>query len=206
MNHFITAIGTDCGKTVISSIFCEALAADYWKPVQSGLPADSSMVTELVSNSQTVVHPERFRLTAPVSPHLSAELDNISISLDDFELPASKNLVIEGAGGCLVPLNKKHFVIDIASKFRCDVVLVSSHYLGSINHTLLTWEALLTRGLNVVGIVFNGESNPPTEDIILHHTKLPCLLRVNKETKIDKRTILHYARVLNENRKIGQSN
>jgi dethiobiotin synthetase len=205
MKLFITAIGTDCGKTVISSIFCEALRADYWKPVQAGMPSDSSTVRGLVSNSETVIHPERFRLTMPASPHLSAEMEKISISLDDFDLPASRDIVIEGAGGCLVPLNQKDFVIDLASKFHCDVVLVSNHYLGSINHTLLTWEALQARGLNVVGVVFNGAKNTPTEDIILHHTGLPCLLRVNKETEINKKTILHYARVLNENRESGQS-
>jgi dethiobiotin synthetase len=206
MRLFITAIGTDCGKTVISSIFCEALKADYWKPVQAGTPTDSSIVRNLVSNSQTVIHPERFLLTMPASPHLSAEMEKISISLDDFILPFSQDIVIEGAGGCLVPLNNENFVIDIASKFSCDVVLVSNHYLGSINHTLLTWEALHARGLNVVGVVFNGARNRPSEDIILHHTGLPCLLRVDQETEINKKTVLHYARTLNENRKSGQSN
>src|SRR6218665_2492592 len=137
MNYFVTGIDTDSGKTLVSAILCEALKADYWKPVQAGLPLDRETVKTLVSDPSIALHDEQYFLKFPASPHAAAKLEDISIEMDSFVLPATDNtLVIEGAGGCLVPLNKENFVIELAERFQCQVVLVADLYLGSINHTL----------------------------------------------------------------------
>jgi dethiobiotin synthetase len=201
MIYFVTAIGTDSGKTVASAILCEALQADYWKPVQAGYPTDSETVKELLNDhSQTIIHPERYILKTPASPHAAAALENIKIQLEDFEVPDHDNdLIIEGAGGCLVPLNDRDFIIDLANKFEATVILVSNFYLGSINHTLLTYEALRSRNLPVKGIIFNGVCNSESERIILHHTGLIPLLHIDKEQSMDGKVIQKYARKLKSN-------
>jgi len=197
MNYFVTAIGTDSGKTLASAILCQALAADYWKPVQAGMPTDTDEVKRLVINPEIKFHKEQYLLRTPASPHAAAKLDGISISLQSFTLPRTHNtLIIEGAGGCLVPINDEDFVIDLASHFNATVVLVANLYLGSINHTLLTIEALRNRKLNIKGIIFNGEPNAESERIILHHTKLKCLLHIKSESVIDYRIVDQYAQNL----------
>ena len=197
MDYFITGIDTDSGKTLTSAIFCEALEADYWKPVQAGAPRDSDTVKSLLSNPGINIHKEAFFLNTPASPHAAAKLDGISIKLSDFIRPTSdRDLVIEGAGGCLVPINDHDFVIDLAAHLNAEVILVADLYLGSINHTLLTWRELSSRKLSVRGIVFNGKSNPESERIILHHTGLPCLLRIDQEKKIDKQVVQRYSALL----------
>jgi dethiobiotin synthetase len=199
-NYFVTAIGTGCGKTLVSAILCEALKADYWKPIQSGTTEiDSETVRSLVSNQKTFFFPERFLLTTPVSPHLAAKLDVKKVDLSDFDLPKTenKNLVIEGAGGVLVPLNEKSdLVIDLASKFEAEIIIVSHNYLGSINHTLLTIEAIKSRKLNIKGIIFNGETNVSNENIILTLSHLPCLLKLKHEPIISPKVVSAYAKIL----------
>ena len=199
MNYFVTAIGTDSGKTVASAILCEALAADYWKPVQAGVPTDTATVKELISNASIVFHPEQYLLKAPASPHASAKIEGKRISLNDFALPTTKNnLIIEGAGGCLVPLNDDDVIADLIAKLKCDTIVVSNHYLGSINHTLLTIEALERRKINIRGIIFNGEPNEESERVILLRSKLKCLLRINREPVMNQETIKRYARMLKD--------
>lgn len=197
MNYFVTAIDTDSGKTLVSAIVCEALEADYWKPVQAGLPRDSQTVKNLVTNTRTIVHPETYLLKTPASPHASAKREGVSISISDIKVPASdRNLVIEGAGGCLVPLNDTELVIDLIKKTAAEVIVVADLYLGSINHTLLTIEALQSRNIKVRGIVFNGESNPESERIILLRTGLSCLLRIDQERHIHPGIVKQYAKTL----------
>lgn len=198
MRYFITAIGTDSGKTVASAIFCEALQADYWKPVQAGLPRDTETVKQLISNDKSEFHPERFLLQTPASPHASAKIDGVHILLDDFRVPQhnNSNLVIEGAGGCLVPLNDDDLVVDLINKFQADAIVISNHYLGSINHTLLTVEALQRRNIRIKGLIFNGGRNAETERIILHRTNLRCLLRLEREAVLDRNVVKRYAVVL----------
>lgn len=193
---FITGNGTDIGKTVISAIITEHLKADYWKPVQSGEldNTDTMKVKHLVSNSKTVFHEEKFKLVQPLSPHASAEIDGVKIQLEDFQLPVTNNhLVIEGAGGLMVPLNNKTLIADLITYLETSVVVVSRNYLGSINHTLLTVQELQRRGIPILGIVFNGEHTPQSENFILQYTQLPLLFRVNMEAKIDKETIIKYS-------------
>lgn len=179
---FVTGIGTEIGKTFCSAIICEALSADYWKPIQAGglEDLDSLWVRDFISNDVTEFHTERYLLSEPMSPHAAAKLDGIKISLNDFEVPQTENtLVIEGAGGLMVPLNDNgDMIIDLIPKVATEVVLVSKNYLGSINHTLLSYELLKTRGLNVIGIIFNGYANPETEKVILAYTGLKCLGKI----------------------------
>jgi dethiobiotin synthetase len=192
MNYFVTAIDTDSGKTLISAILCEALGYDYWKPIQAGQPKDSEMIKQLTPN--TVIHPESYLLKTPASPHAAAKIDDLIIESEKIVLPTTqKSLIIEGAGGCLVPLNNSDFVIDLVPKFNAKIILVADLYLGSINHTLLTVKLLQARKYAVKGIIFNGLSNPESEQIILHHSQYPCLLRVTKESSITSDTIKKYA-------------
>jgi dethiobiotin synthetase len=193
MKYFVTGIDTDSGKTLASAILCEALGADYWKPIQSGIPRDTDTVQSLVTNPATRFHPERHLLQMPASPHASAKAEGVSISLTDFTLPNTERLIVEGAGGCLVPINSQHFVIDIAMRFGLPVVLVADLYLGSINHTLLTASLLSQRNVEVKGIIFNGPSTPESESIILQHTGYRALLHLYPETTVTKETVKKYA-------------
>ena len=197
---FITGIGTDIGKTIVSAIITEALHADYWKPVQSGElhNTDTMKVKQLVSNSKTIFHTERFRLQQPLSPHAAAEIDGVEIQLKDFLLPKTDNhLIIEGAGGLMVPLNNQLLIADLIKHFEASVILVSRNYLGSINHTLLTIQELRRRNIPIIGIVFNGEHTQQIENYIQQFTQLPILFRVNMESIINKQTILKYANKIN---------
>jgi dethiobiotin synthetase len=198
-NVFVTAIGTDSGKTLVSAILCEALKACYWKPIQAGLPRDTDTVTSLISNPSFKSFPERYLLNTPASPHAAAKIDGVNIKVTDFSMPAAELTIVEGAGGCLVPVNDTEFVIDIAEHLNCDIVLVSNLYLGSINHTLLTLHLLRTRDLPVKGIIFNGKSNAESERVILRHANLPMLLHVEQEEVINKARVSHYAKELLKN-------
>lgn len=196
---FVSGIGTGIGKTLIAALLTEKLKADYWKPVQAGNldDTDTDFVKRLVSNTQSVFHPERFRLTAPMSPHAAAEIDGVEIKLSDFKIPeTTNNLVIEGAGGLMVPLSNELLIIDLIKHINAEVVLVSQNYLGSINHTLLSAEALKSRNINVTGIVFNGETYPQGEQIILQRTGLRCLARVPQIYDISRESIKQLAEVL----------
>lgn len=192
---FITGISTDVGKTIVSAIVTEALQADYWKPIQSGdlHNSDSDKVKKLISNSKSIFHPSAYALQTPASPHRAAQLDGVQIEIEKIIRPTTENqLVIEGAGGLLVPLNNQHTIADLMLPSD-KIILVSRHYLGSINHTLLTFEALKQRGLSVFGIVFSGESNPSSEAIILEKTNARLLGNIDEEPYFDKNVIADYA-------------
>ncbi len=198
MNKLVIAgIGTEIGKTVVSAIVVEALQADYWKPVQSGAPTDSDTETVrgLISNTRSRFHPEAYSLREPLSPHAAADLDGVTIDLEQIQLPQTANhLVIELAGGLMVPLNHHELSIDWVQRNSLPVLLVSRNYLGSINHTLLSVEACRTRNIRVLGIVFNGPSVPATEAVILSLTGLACLGRVREEAHITQAVIGQYAK------------
>lgn len=194
--YFITGIGTDVGKTVAAAILVEALEADYWKPIQSGAVTDSDRLTveSLITNKKSVFHREVYSLREPLSPHAAAELDNIEIQLDRITMPYTHNtLIIEGAGGLMVPLNYNGLmVIDMIPHCKSEAIIVSRHYLGSINHTLLSVEALLNRDIPIAGIIFNGNENPATERVILEYTGLEMLGRINEEATVTKQVVLGY--------------
>ncbi|WP_296623372.1 dethiobiotin synthase [Marivirga sp.] len=201
MNYFITAIGTDSGKSLFSAIICEALEADYWKPIQAGHPRDTDYVGGLLSNLKSDLIPEKYVLNTPASPHYAAELDQVIMKVADFDIPKTdnENLIIEGAGGVLVPINGNEFVIDFPQHWNTPVILVANLYLGSINHTLLTINELKRREIEVKGIVFNGPSNPASEDIILKHSGYSCLLRIKDEKEINHEVVRKYAAELKNN-------
>lgn len=193
---FITGIGTDVGKTVTSAVIVEALQADYWKPIQTGNyhGTDSQQVIDLISNTQTVVHSETYNFSRPMSPHAAAELDGVEINLDYILMPVTRNhMVIEGAGGLMVPINNQHFMIDIIQKFNPEVILVIQNYLGSINHSLLSIDALKNRGLNLVGLVINGPPHELSEKIIVSYAGVPCIGRIMPEKEINKEVVKKYA-------------
>ena len=197
MKIFVTGIGTGVGKTVVSAILCEALKADYWKPVQSGSMEDSDTMTvqRLISNPKSVFHAEACRLKLAASPHAAAAAENRKVKLKEMKLPhTSSHLIIEGAGGLLVPLNDKEMIIDLIQRLKTPVVLVSQHYLGSINHTLLSVEALKARGIKILGIVFNGEENQSTEAVILRQGGLKMLGRMRREKLINRKVVSAYAK------------
>lgn len=201
MKLFVTGIGTDVGKTIASAIVTEALQADYWKPIQAGdlEKSDSHKIKALLSNNQTVIHANSYALNTPASPHWAAELDGVAIDLKKIKEPKTSNhLVIEGAGGLLVPLNDTHTIADLIQK-DYKVIVVSRHYLGSINHTLLTVEALQNRKATIAGIIFGGDENPATESIILQKTGLDKLGRINHEPYFDANVILDYADQFRDN-------
>lgn len=200
MNYFVTAIGTDSGKTLVSAILCEALKADYWKPIQAGEPKDSDIIKSLITNRITSIHPENYVLNTPVSPHMAARIDGLTISLNSLELPAIANdLIIEGAGGLMVPINDHELVLDLIKKLKAELILVCDLYLGSINHSLLTIDKLLREKIAVKGIIFNGEPNIDSESVILEYAGWPCLLRINKENKVNRKLVSHYANRLRDN-------
>ena len=187
---FVTGISTEVGKTLASAILTEALEADYWKPVQAGdlQASDSQKVRALVSNGRSVFHPSAYALNTPMSPHAAAEIDGIRIRVADIAEPETDNhLVIEGAGGLLVPLNDSETIADLV-KPGYRVVVVSRHYLGSINHTLLTLEALRYRGHSPV-LLYSGDPHPSTESIIRTRTGIPVLGRIPELTEIGPETI-----------------
>ncbi|MCH8852283.1 MAG: dethiobiotin synthase [Planctomycetes bacterium] len=195
-HYFVTGIGTDVGKTVVSAILVEALRADYWKPVQAGGldHTDTDQVRAWISNPVSKFHAESYRLTRPMSPHAAAELEGIEISLASIKVPETDNrLIIEGVGGVMVPLNNEQVVADLIAQLGAEVIIVCQNYLGSINHSLLTIESLCRRGLAIRGIVFNGPAAPTSESIILARSGLQCLGRVDQEERIDAAIVSKYA-------------
>jgi len=158
---FITGIGTDVGKTVIAAIVTESLGAVYWKPVQAGFDqgTDTEWVGARISGGPERLAKEVYKLRLPASPHIAAREEEVVISLDKIanEMPSGRPLVIEGAGGLLVPLNEREFVLDLVRRLDARVILVSRNYLGSINHSLLTAAICKTYGLDVAGWIFNDQ-------------------------------------------------
>ena len=200
MNYFITGIGTNIGKTIVSAILTEALEADYWKPIQAGEleNSDTIKVEKLISNKKSKYHKEGYCLTKPLSPHAAAKLDNIEIDLAKINIPTTNNnLIIEGAGGLMVPLNEKELIIDLIKKLDVEVILVIKNYLGSINHSLLSIESLKDRKLKVKGIIFNGDENKESEQFILNYSGLTCLGRIHTHKAINKKVILSYKNKFN---------
>jgi dethiobiotin synthetase len=191
---FISGIGTGIGKTIVAAIIAESIKADYWKPVQAGFEAgtDSSLVRTLINNSETIIHPEKYKLTLAASPHIAARQEGIRIDLEDLvqhyrQMDPERPLIIEGAGGLLVPLNETEFVIDLVKLLDARLVLVSRNYLGSINHSLMTAKLCRSNGLDVAGWVFNDQYLDYTKEIadwsgypILF--SLPLLESVSKHT------------------------
>jgi len=192
----VTGIGTDVGKTVVSAILAESLQANYWKPVQAGDldNSDSTKVERYTSNVNLL--PEKFKLTEPMSPHAAARIDRVQIAKEDLNLPAvSGNLIVEGAGGLLVPFNDDGLLFaDLLEYWGLPTIVVSRHYLGSINHTLLTMETLKKRGVEVAGIIFVGNENNETEQVIKSVTGVKVLGRIPIAKELNDKFIQEQAK------------
>jgi dethiobiotin synthetase len=152
MRIFVTGTGTNVGKTTVSKHLCRLLGAFYWKPIQTGEEKDSKMMFP-----ETPIHPESYHFKTPLSPHIAAGLENKKIDFEKITAPDFSSLVIEGAGGVLVPLNEHYLMIDLIKKFDLPVILVSKSELGTINHTLLSLQALSE--CKVLGVVLCGKDS-----------------------------------------------
>ena len=190
MRIFVTSIDTNIGKTVCSSILCAGLGYDYWKPVQCGdLDFSDSMKVKSYS-PLTKVHAESFQLNAPMSPHEAAKLENMDISINDFKLPKSEEVIIEGAGGVMVPLNYKgNMIVELASVFEAKVIIVFRNYLGSINHTLLTIDKVKSVGLDVLGLLVVGDEVISSERIIEDATQMNIIARIPMVDRINQKWV-----------------
>ncbi|MCF8465733.1 MAG: dethiobiotin synthase [Flavobacteriales bacterium] len=193
---FITGIGTDVGKTVASAVITKALEADYWKPVQCG-DLDNSDSIKIARLTGLNALPEAYRLNAPMSPHAAADLEGVELKIDKIELPKSdKTIVVEGAGGVMVPFNSKESYLDLMVKLNLPVVLVTRHYLGSINHTMLSWNVLKEAGLNVVALVISGAPHESTESHFATQMDVP-FIRISELKEVNSNTIASEAERLN---------
>ncbi|MBM3419300.1 MAG: dethiobiotin synthase [Bacteroidetes bacterium] len=203
---FVTGIGTDVGKTLVSKILCRVWSADYWKPMQSGeLHALDSQKVASIQGENFQAFPEQFLLSKPLSPHAAAEIDGITLKVTDFKLPETdRNLILEGAGGLLVPINSDgDTILTLIEQLNIPVVLVSRHYLGSINHTLLSVSALKQQKIPIVGIIFVGNPLPGTEEIICKYTQLPVIAKIPLLDPFTDGTIESYCETYGEEIKLN---
>ena len=190
MKLFVTGIGTEVGKTVCSAVLTKYFNAEYWKPVQSGdLEYSDSMKIKNWIGNDTVCHPETYRFKLAASPHQSSKEEGITIDLNTFKIPETSNhLIVEGAGGLMVPLNEYQCMIDLIEKLDLPVALVVRNYLGCINHTLLSVMALQQRTLQLKYLILNGNFPLDTERLICRHLpqetyviRIPDLENIIKE-------------------------
>lgn len=198
----IVGIGTEVGKTLVSAIVCKALNATYWKPIQSGYlngagDRDSTWVQQMSGASFL---PETYLLQEPLSPHIAAEIDGITIHTDQLILPTEISpLVVETAGGVMVPLNDQELMIDVLCKWKSPIILVVRQYLGNINHTLLTIEALKSRNIPILGWISNGAALPDTLRWLQQYTHVPLLLEIPEVDNVNQEFIQEMAQQLKEN-------
>jgi dethiobiotin synthetase len=193
--YFVTGIGTDVGKTVACAVLAKHFSASYWKPIQCGLGEniDSATISNLTLG-QIIVYPEAYRLNSALSPDIAARRDGVEIQLSKLICPETdKPLIIEGPGGALVPLNNSDFAIDLAKHLQAEVILVSRHYVGSINHTLLTLEALKNRAINIKGLVYIGSDPAANEESIARFYKVPVLARIPEVKRVGAEEIANWA-------------
>lgn len=195
-NYFITGIGTNVGKTLAAAILTEALQADYWKPIQCGdtETTDKNRIRNLISNTKTVFYNEVYLFNEPASPHLAAALENKKINIETIGLPETENnLIIEGAGGILVPLNENNFVIDVAKNVGAEIIIVCQNYLGCINHSLLTIDYLLKHDFDIKGLILNGNFDKAVKSSIINYAELPIIAEIPHLSQITKETVLQQA-------------
>ena len=201
-SYFLTGIGTDVGKTVVSAILCELLQATYWKPIQSGdlQNSDSKKIQEWLNNTVEIIT-EAHLFSEALSPHVASKIDGVSINPAMLNLPKTAgNLIVEGAGGWLVPINDEGITFaDLAEQWNIPIILVSRHYLGSINHTLLTIESIKARKMTIHGIIYVGEPLPDTCEIIEKISGVKTLFSVPLFDKVDTENIKLFVKELVSN-------
>ncbi|QCO19024.1 dethiobiotin synthase (plasmid) [Azospirillum brasilense] len=197
---FVTGTDTGVGKTLVSACLARAWDAAYWKPLQTGLKdeaGDTPTVAALAALPAERVHPPAYALAEPLSPHAAAELEGVAIDAGALALPATdRPLVVEGAGGLLVPVTEDVFIIDLIARFGLPVVLVARSTLGTINHTLLSLEALRARGLAVAGVVLNGPPNPANRAAIERFGKVRVLAEIPTLSRLDAESVAEAASLI----------
>jgi dethiobiotin synthetase len=217
---FVTGTGTDVGKTIVAAILAEALEADYWKPVQAGDTegTDAEFVCSVISNKKTTVHPATYQFKLAASPHIAAREEGTKIDLNkicrDFQkiinnqysitnfegsttTHSPSTLIVEGAGGLMVPLNENEFVLDLIKLLNPKVILVSRNYLGSINHSLLTAAVCKEHNLNVTGWIFNDHYMDYEEEIV-RWSGYPKLTSIPYREKIEREFIRKQASLIKD--------
>jgi dethiobiotin synthetase len=192
---FITGTDTGVGKTVVSALLCAALDAYYWKPIQTGTRegTDSRTVARIAERPRARIHPEAYRFAPPVSPHLAAQKAGVRIDFDNLRLPAigvKESLIVEGAGGALVPINDTQLMTDLMKHFGLPVLLVARTTLGTINHTLLSLAALRTARLTVRGVIMAGTPDTDNRKAIEHYGRTKVVGVVPLLTKLTRATLL----------------
>jgi dethiobiotin synthase len=191
MKLFVTGTDTNVGKTLVCSWLCLHLQADYWKPIQCGLiPNTDRQTVAALSGMRT--HPETYRLQLAASPHLAAARENITIHTADCQPPTADRLIIEGAGGVLVPLNKSARMIDLMTQFNCPIVLVARSTLGTINHTCLSLQALRARNIPVLGVILCGEPNADNRAAIENYGDVEVLAEFPQLQQINEAALQSY--------------
>ena len=194
--YFVTGTDTGVGKTVVCAYLTLSLGADYWKPVQSGLEGetDTESVRRLTGLPPERFHASTYALNAPLSPHESARRERISISLDAIVQPRSiRPVIVEGAGGVLVPLNGDALMIDLMKHLGLPVIIVARTTLGTINHTLLSLEALRARRLTIAGVIMNGPPNDANREAIENFGRVRVLAELPKFNVLDVQSLASFA-------------
>ena len=193
MTYFVTGTDTDIGKTIACAWLMLHMNAHYWKPIQSGLEEkDIDTVKSYTNLPETYFHPSVFELTQPLSPHESAKRDAVQINLSDFKIPRSQSpLIIEGAGGLLVPINKTHFIADLITHLDVPAIIVARSGLGTINHTLMTLEAMRARNIDIKGIIMSGEKSPHNREALEEYGHAPIIAEINYLPTINVQTLLN---------------
>lgn len=185
MKIFITGTDTNVGKTIISSWVALHCGFSYFKPIQTGLK-DGSDSHEVRNLTDAKIFPEIYAYQAPLSPHIAAKMENDVIDINRIVLPQENHLIIEGAGGVLVPINDDYLMVDLIKKLNIPVILVARTSLGTINHTLLSLEALRLRDVKVLGVVMNGEKNVESSSSIEKYGKTRILAEFPKLKNVSK--------------------
>jgi dethiobiotin synthetase len=188
---FITGTDTDVGKTIVSALLTLGLGYAYWKPIQSGTPTDTDTLRSATDLDSSHFIPERYRLTQPLSPHAAAKIDRQPISLTDFQLPTinKPGLIVEGAGGLMVPINEQDLMIDLIRSLRLPVCLVARSKLGTINHTLLSIAALRQAEIPILGVIINGEKNQINREAIEHYGQVRILGELEPLAEINAQSL-----------------
>lgn len=193
---FITGTDTEVGKTIVSLGLCLHWKADYWKPVQTGQPADTDFIKKFLPKHK--IYPSSYQFKLPLSPNQASFKENKTIDLKKIKIPKSSCLIIEGIGGVFVPLNNKQTVLDLIKFLNCPVIVVARSGLGTLNHSLLTLEALKQRRIKTLGVILSGPPHKANKRDIEKWAKVPVILELNFLSSITKKTLLAQFKKLKE--------
>ena len=187
---FVTGTDTGVGKSYVAALLSVGLAAAYWKPVQSGAERDAVWIREATDLPPERLLPESYCLREPLSPHEAARREGVRIEMDRLVLPVQERLVVEGAGGVMVPLNDEHLMIDLIADFALPVLVVARSELGTINHTLLTLDQLRRRSCSVLGVVVNGPANPANCRAIADYGQTSVLAAIDRRIDLSPTNVV----------------